>query len=107
MRPRAISCCKLTDENISQCCQSFSELLNLSLVRLDLLPISILRASLLLGMEAQVFQKHDLSAASLVDDILNLLTDTVWCEFDALSKELLQFWHNWLEGVLGLDFSVW
>ena len=104
----AIVNAELTDENVSQSSQALSELLNLSLICLNLLSLGILRASLLLGVKTQVLQENDLSAASLVDNILNLFSNTIRCKLDLLSvQELLKLWHDWLQGVFGLHLAVW
>lgn len=58
-------------------------------------------------MEAEVLQEHDLAALGLVDDGLDLGTDGVWGELDALAPEkLLQLWHHGLEAVLGVGLAV-
>ncbi len=97
-----------TDEDVSEGGQALSELLDLSLVGLDLLALSVLGATLLLGVESQVLQEDNLAISSLVDNGLNLWANTVWSKLDLLAtEELLELWDDWLQGVLWVDLAVW
>ncbi|KAK5635324.1 hypothetical protein RRF57_011036 [Xylaria bambusicola] len=72
--------------------QAFAELVNLGLVGLDLLALAVLGRAFFLGVETQVLKENDLAVVGLVYDSLDLRTDAVGGELDALAKELLQFW---------------
>jgi len=97
----------LTDVDVTKSSQALSELLDLSLIGLDLLSIGVLGASLLLGVETQVLQEDNLAAGGLVNNSLDLWTDTVWSQLDLLAtEELLEFWNDRLQGVLWVDLSI-
>lgn len=95
-----------TDVDVTEGSQAFAELSNLLLVGLDLLALGVLGAALLLGMETQVLQQHDLAARGLVDRFLNLGANAVLSEDNALAEQLLQDRHNGLETVLGVGLAV-
>jgi hypothetical protein len=96
----------LTDEDITQCSQTLPELLNLGLVRLGLVAILVLGATLLLDVKSQVLEQHDLAVARLGDNGLDLGAYTVRRELDALAQELLELGNDGLQGVLGVGGTV-
>lgn len=57
-------------------------------------------------MEAQVLQQDDLAAGGLVDGLLDLRTDTVLGEDNALAELLLELGHDGLQGVLGVGLAI-
>jgi len=97
----------LTDVDVTKSSQALPELFNLALVNLLLLALVVLVAALLLGVEAQVLQKDDLTVLGAVDSVLDRLADAVVCESYALAEQLLKLGNNRLETVLGVWLSVW
>jgi hypothetical protein len=57
-------------------------------------------------VETQVLQQNNLAASSLVDSLLDLGTNAVLGEDDALAKQLLQLGDNGLQAVLGVGLAV-
>lgn len=57
-------------------------------------------------MEAQVLQQDHLAAGGVVDGLLDLSTDTVLGEDNALAELLLQLGHHGLQGVLGVGLAI-
>ena len=97
----------VVDEDVAERGEALAELLDIGLVGLDLVALSILAATLLLSVEAQVLEKHNSAVGGLVDGLLSSLTDTVVGEGDLLAaKELLELSNNGLERVLGVDLAV-
>jgi len=47
-----------------------------------------------------------LSTARLVDNVLNLLSNTVWGKLDLYAQQLLQVWDHNLQGVFLIDLSI-
>jgi hypothetical protein len=97
----------LTDVDVTKSSQTLPELIHLGLVDLLLLALVILVAALLFGMEAQVLQEDDLSVASLVYSLLNLLADTVLGKGHARAQQLLELGNNRLEAVLRVGLAIW
>lgn len=95
-----------TDVNVTKSGETLPELLNLSLVGLDLLALCILAAALLLGMESQVLEKYDATVGGAVDSLLDLRSDTVAGESDLLAEELLKLSHDWLQRVLCVGLAI-
>lgn len=98
--------CARTDVDVTQGSKALAELSDLLLISLDLLSLGILGAALLLGVETQVLQQDNLATGGLVDGLLNLGTDAVLGEDDALAKQLLQLGDNGLQAVLGVGLAV-
>jgi len=96
----------LTDVDVTKSGQTLAESLNLSLVGLGLVTILVLGRTLLLNVESEVLKENDGAILSLVDDLLNLGTDTVGGEGDLLAQELLELGNNRLEGVLLVGRAV-
>lgn len=96
----------LTDVDVTKRSQSLAELLNLSLINLLLLALLILEAALLLGVEAEVLKKDDLSVLGAVHGLLDLLADAVLCESHALAEQLLELGNNRLETVLRVRLAI-
>lgn len=57
-------------------------------------------------MESEVLEEDDSAILSLVDDLLNLGTDTVRSEGNLLAEKLLELGNNGLEGVLLVGGAV-
>lgn len=57
-------------------------------------------------METQVLQQNNLASSSLVDSLLDLWTDAVLGEDNALAEQLLQLGDNGLQAVLGVGLAV-
>lgn len=97
----------LTDEDIRKLGKILAELVNALLRSLDLLSFSILAASLLLSVEAQVLQENDLAVLGVVDNLLDLWSDAVRSEGDAAAEKLLELWNDGLERELVVDLAIW
>lgn len=96
-----------TDVDVTQSGETLPELLNIGLVCLDLLALSVLAGTLLLGVEAQVLEENNAAVGDAVDSLLNLWADTVLGEGDLGVEELLELGNDWLQGVLWVDLAVW
>lgn len=97
----------LTNEDISKLGQIITELGDALWGGLNLLALSILAASLLLSMETQVLQQHNLSILGIVHDLLNLWPNTIRGKDDLTAEQLLELRHDRLERELLADLSVW
>ena len=97
----------LTDKDVSKCRQRFPEINNIALLNLDLLPILILVAALLLCMESQVFEQDDLAARRIVDGFFYACADTIADKCDRLSEQLFQLRDDRLQAILWCLFPVW
>jgi hypothetical protein len=82
---------QLTDVDVTKSGEALAELVNLSLVGLDLLALRVLAAALLLGVETQVLEEDNA---------------TVVGEGDLLADELLELSNNGLQRVLLVDLAV-
>jgi len=96
-----------TNEHITQRSKTLPEFGNLLLVGLDLLTLSVLAATLLLGMETEILQKNNLAVTSLGHGFFDLLTHAILGECDLLPEKLLKLRYYGLEGVLCGDLAVW
>lgn len=97
----------VVDEDVAEGSEALAELLNISLVGLDLLSLGVLAAALLLGVEAQVLEEHDTAVGGLVDGLLGGLANAVVGEGDLLAaEELLELGDDGLERVLGVGLAV-
>jgi len=97
----------LTDEDVSELGEVVTELSHSLWRSLDLLALRIRARSLLLSVESQVLQQDNLSILSIIDNFLNLWSDTVWSKGDLATEQLLKLWHDWLERVLLVGLAVW
>lgn len=95
-----------TDVNVTEGSEALAEGIDISLVGLDLLALSILGATLLLGVETQVLEQDDLTIGSVVHGLLGLGANTVLSEGHALAEKLLKHGNNGLQAVLGVDLAV-
>lgn len=57
-------------------------------------------------METQVLKENDLAAGGLVDNLLNLRTNTFLNEGDRLAKKLLKLRNDRLQAVLGVYLAI-
>lgn len=96
----------IVDVDVTKGSQTLAEISNLLLIGLDLVTISVLGATLLLSVEAQVLQKDNLTTSGLVNGLLGLGTNTVISEDDALAEEFLELGNNGLQAVLGVDLAI-
>lgn len=97
---------QLTDEDIAKSSQALAELLNRSLVGLGLVSITVLGATLLLDVEAQVLKEDDGTIVGLGYNLLDLGTDAIGCKSDALAEELLELGNNRLQGIFRVGRAV-
>jgi hypothetical protein len=97
---------QLTDVDVTKSGEALAELVNLSLVGLDLLALRVLAAALLLGVETQVLEEDNATVLGVVDSLLDLGADTVVGEGDLLADELLELSNNGLQRVLLVDLAV-
>ena len=58
-------------------------------------------------MKAQVLEQHDPATRYAVDCRLRSFADAVVAKGDGLAEQLLQFRHDGLQAVGGVDFAVW
>lgn len=105
MKSNGLECAR-TDVDVTERSEALAELSNLLLVGLDLLALGILGAAFLLGVEAQVLQEDDLATGGLVDGLLNLGSNAVISEDDALAEQLLQNGDDGLQAVLLVHLAV-
>jgi hypothetical protein len=97
---------QLTDVDVTKSGEALAELVNLSLVGLDLLALRVLAAALLLGVETQVLEEDNATVLGVVDSLLDLGADAVVGEGDLLADELLELSNNGLQRVLLVDLAV-
>lgn len=95
-----------TDVNITKSSQTLPKLNHLLLISLNLLPLLILRATLLLSVETQVLKQHHLPTRGIVNSLLNLRTNAVVREDDAPAQQLLQLGNHGLQTVLRVRLAV-
>lgn len=58
-------------------------------------------------MESQILQQHHLSLLRAINDLLDLVTDTIRCESDLLAEQLLELRNDWGQGVFLVLLAVW
>jgi hypothetical protein len=96
----------VVDVDVTKSGQALAESLNLSLVGLGLVAVLVLGRAFLLNVESEVLEEDDRAILSLVDDLLDLRTDTIGGEGDLLAEELLKLSDNGLKGVLLVGGAV-
>jgi hypothetical protein len=96
----------IVDVNVSISCKLLSEVSDLCIGGLNFLSID-LTLSFFGGVESHVLQQQNLSVFSLAACLGGVGSNAVWNELNLSLEEVLDGWHQWVQGELHLLGSLW